>query len=70
MVDSPSLKDRAAVRSAKYVVRDIGSTFSLADVAICWPAKTVDATECRHGLSSSRFSPYSRKRVMVQAHAP
>ena len=47
VASSPNLKDRAAARSARYVARDIASTSYLANVAICWPAKNVDATDCR-----------------------
>lgn len=55
VASSPNWKDRAAARSARYVARDIGNTYCLANVAICWPAKTVDATDYRpFNLSSSK----------------
>jgi hypothetical protein len=47
VASSPNWKDRAAARFARCVARDIGSTYCLANVAICWPAKTVDATDYR-----------------------
>lgn len=45
VANSLSLKDHAAAKSARCVARDITSTYCLANVAICWPAKTVDATD-------------------------
>lgn len=47
VANSLDSKDRAAVRSARCVVRDIASTSCLANDAICWPAKTADATDYR-----------------------
>jgi hypothetical protein len=47
VASSPNWKDRAAARSARFVARDTGSIYYLASVAICWPAKTVDATDYR-----------------------
>jgi hypothetical protein len=48
-------KDRAAARSARCAAQDIGSIYCLADVVICWPARTVDVTDSRpSSLSSSR----------------
>lgn len=47
VASSPDSRDRAVARSARYVARGIGSTYCLANVAICWPAKIVDATDYR-----------------------
>ena len=59
VASSLNLKDRAAARSARCVARDIASTSCLANVAICWPAKTVDATDCRpSNLLLSRKRPH------------
>ena len=55
MASSLNWKDRAVARSARCVARDIASTYCLANVAICWHAKTVDATDYRpFNLSSSK----------------
>ena len=62
MASSQNLKDHAAARSARCVARDIASTFCPANVATCWPAKTVDATDCRPSkLSSSKKQPHQIK---------
>ena len=66
----PNLKDRAAVRSARCVARDIASTSCLANVAICWPAKTVDATDCKpSALSLSRERPHQIRHLQIK-HSP
>jgi phosphoglycerol transferase MdoB-like AlkP superfamily enzyme len=55
VVSSPNWKDRATARSARYVVRDIGSIYYLVNVTIYWFAKTVDATDYKFfNLSSSK----------------
>jgi hypothetical protein len=58
VASSLDLKDHAAARSARCAALDIGSIYYLASVAICGPAKTVDATDYRpfrpFALSSSK----------------
>lgn len=45
--NSLNLKERAAVRCVRLVAQGIGSTYCLGNIAICWEAKVVDATDCR-----------------------
>lgn len=67
VASSLNLKDRAAARSARCVAQDIASTSYLANVAICWPAKTVDATDCRHSnLSLSRKRPHQIRHLQIK----
>jgi hypothetical protein len=68
VASSPNWKDRAAARSARCVARDIGSTYCLANVAICWPAKTVDATDYRpFNLLSALISRMGRAGTVMSA---
>jgi hypothetical protein len=77
VASSPNWKDRAAARSARCVARDIGSTYCLANVAICWPAKTVDATDYRpfnrdiiihNGIMHGKGRHGNERRTRVVAH--
>ena len=58
VTSSLNLKNRAATKSAKCVTRNIANTSCFVNVAICWPAKIVDVTNCKPSnllLSRKRF---------------
>jgi hypothetical protein len=57
VASSLNLKDHAGARSARCVVRDIASTYCLANVAICWLVKTVGAIDYRHSKSVTQHIP-------------